>query len=156
LSYSDVVLVEAETHEELTAKVVDLIRKLGPPSNNYVYSIGGNPYEPRPKKRIARKITNDLDNLVTIINALIFEPQPRTMMAGPMTRNHVAGSASMEKKLEEREAEFKARLQQLKDQRKALKEDMKRLKKKIKELKGSTLNLPQGEGEGEGDDDEQD
>ena len=30
LSYSDVVLVEAETHEELTAKVVDLIRKLGP------------------------------------------------------------------------------------------------------------------------------
>jgi hypothetical protein len=29
LSYSDVVLVEAETHEELTAKVVDLIRKLG-------------------------------------------------------------------------------------------------------------------------------
>ena len=29
LSYSDVVLVEAETHEALTAKVVDLIRKLG-------------------------------------------------------------------------------------------------------------------------------
>jgi phage shock protein A len=74
------------------------------------------------------------------------------MMAGPMTRNHVAGSALMDKKLEEREAEFKARLQKLKDQRKALKEDMKRLKKKIKELKGSTLNLPQGEG----DDDEQD
>jgi hypothetical protein len=71
LSYSDVVLVEAETHEELTAKVVDLIRKLGPPGNNYVDSIGGNPYEPRPKKRIARKITKDLDNLVSIINALI-------------------------------------------------------------------------------------
>ena len=71
LSYSDVVLVEAETHEELTAKVVDLIRKLGPPGNNYVDSIAGNPYEPRPKKRIARKITKDLDNLVSIINALI-------------------------------------------------------------------------------------
>jgi hypothetical protein len=71
LSYSDVVLVEAETHEELTAKVVDLIRKLGPPGNYYVDSIGGNPYEPRPKKRIAGKITKDLDNLVSIINALI-------------------------------------------------------------------------------------
>ena len=71
LSYSDVVLVEAETHEELTAKVVDLIRKLGPPGNNYVDSIGGNPYEPRPKTRIARKITKDLDNLVSIINVLI-------------------------------------------------------------------------------------
>jgi hypothetical protein len=71
LSYSDVVLVEAETHEELTGKVVDLIRKLGPPGNYYVDSIGGNPYEPRPKKRIARKITKDLDNLVSTINALI-------------------------------------------------------------------------------------
>jgi hypothetical protein len=71
LSYSDVVLVEAETHEELTKKVVDLIRKLGPAGSNYVDSIGGNPYEPRPKKRIARKITKDLDNLVSIINALI-------------------------------------------------------------------------------------
>jgi hypothetical protein len=71
LSYSDVVLVEAETHEELTEKVVDLIRKLGPPGNFYVDSIGVNPYEPRPKKRISRKITKDLDNLVSIINALI-------------------------------------------------------------------------------------
>ena len=74
LSYSDVVLVEAETHEELTAKVVDLIRKLGPPSNYYVDSIGGNPYEPRSKKRIAKKITKDLDNLVSTINALILRP----------------------------------------------------------------------------------
>ena len=71
LAYSDVVLVEAETHEELTEKVVDLIRKLGPPGNYYVDSIGGNPYEPRPKKRIARKKTKDLDNLVSKINALI-------------------------------------------------------------------------------------
>jgi hypothetical protein len=70
LSYSDVVLVEAETHEELTEKVVDLIRKLSP-GNYYVDSIGGNPYEPPPKKRIARKITKDLDNLVSTINALI-------------------------------------------------------------------------------------
>jgi hypothetical protein len=71
LSYSDVVLVEAETHEELTEKVVDLIRKLGPPGDYYVDSIGGNACEPRPKKRIARKITKDLDNLVSTINALI-------------------------------------------------------------------------------------
>jgi hypothetical protein len=71
LSYSDVVLVEAETHEELTAKVVDLIRKLGPPGNYYVDSIGGDPYETPPNKRIARKITKDLDNLVSTVNALI-------------------------------------------------------------------------------------
>ena|ERR1700688_3994461 len=71
LSYSDVVLVEAETREALTAKVVDLIRKLGPPGNYYVDSIGGNPYETPPKKRTARKITKDLDNLVSTVNALI-------------------------------------------------------------------------------------
>ncbi len=70
LSFSDIVLVEAETHEEMTAKVVDLIRKRGPPGNYYVDSIGGNPYESRPKKRIAKKITKDLDNLVSVINAL--------------------------------------------------------------------------------------
>ena len=71
LSYSDVVLVEAETHEELTEKVVDLIRKLDPPGNYYLDSIGGNPYEPRSKKRIAKKITKDYANLVSVINALI-------------------------------------------------------------------------------------
>jgi len=71
LSFSDIVLVEAETHEELTAKIVDLIRKLGPPGTYYVDSIGGNPYEPRPKRRIAKKTTRDYDNLVSIINALI-------------------------------------------------------------------------------------
>ena len=71
LSFSDIVLVEAETHEELTAKVVDLISKLGPPGNYYVDSIGGNPYKSRPKKQIAKKITKDLDNLVSVINALI-------------------------------------------------------------------------------------
>jgi hypothetical protein len=43
LSYSDVVSVEAETHKDLKEKVVDLIRKLGPPGNYYVDSIGGNP-----------------------------------------------------------------------------------------------------------------
>jgi hypothetical protein len=71
LSYSDIVLVEAETREALTEKVVDLIRKLGPPGNYYVDSIGGNPYEPRPKKRIAKKMARDFDNLVSIINELI-------------------------------------------------------------------------------------
>jgi hypothetical protein len=71
LSYSDVILGEAETHEALTVKVADLIRKLGPAGNYYVDSIGGNPYETPPKKRIARKIAKDLDNLVSTINALI-------------------------------------------------------------------------------------
>jgi hypothetical protein len=71
LSYSDIVLVEAQTHEELTTKVVDLICKLGTPGNYYVDSIGGNPYEPRSKKRIAKKIIKDWDHLVSIINALI-------------------------------------------------------------------------------------
>jgi hypothetical protein len=71
LSYSDVVLVEADTHGALTAKVVDLIRKLGPPGNYYVDSIGGNPYEPRPKKRIPKKLAKDYDDLVSVINALI-------------------------------------------------------------------------------------
>ena len=71
MSYSDAVLVEAGTHEELTETVVDLIRKLGPPGNYYVDSIGGDPYETPPKKRIARKIAKDLDNLVSTVNALI-------------------------------------------------------------------------------------
>ena len=71
LAFSDIVIVEAETHEELTAKVVDLIHKLGPPGNYYVDSIGGNPYEPRPRRLIAKKMVKDCDNLVSIINALI-------------------------------------------------------------------------------------
>jgi hypothetical protein len=71
LAFSDIVLVEAETHEELTTKVVDLMCKLGPPGNYYVDSIGGNPYEPRSKKRIAKNIIKDWDNLASIINALI-------------------------------------------------------------------------------------
>jgi hypothetical protein len=41
LSFSDIVLVEAETHEELYTKVVDtLLRTLGPSGNYYVDSIG--------------------------------------------------------------------------------------------------------------------
>ena len=71
LSFSDIVLVEAETNEELTAKVVDIIRKLGPQGNYYVDSIGGDPYEPRSKRRVTKKVAADLDNLVSIINALI-------------------------------------------------------------------------------------
>ena len=58
--YSDIVLVEAETLEELTTKVVNLICKLGTPGSYYVDSIGGNPYEPRSKKRIAKKVIKDL------------------------------------------------------------------------------------------------
>ncbi len=71
LSFSDIVLVEAETDEELTTKVVDLICELGPPGDYYVDSIGGDPYEPRSKKRIAKKIAKDYDDLVSAINALI-------------------------------------------------------------------------------------
>ncbi len=36
LSFYDIVLVEAESYEEFTAKIVDLIRKLGPAGNYYV------------------------------------------------------------------------------------------------------------------------
>jgi hypothetical protein len=71
LSFSDIVLVEAETHEELTKKVADIIRKLGPPGTYYVDSIGGDPYEQRSKNRIAKKKTKDMDNLVSAINSLI-------------------------------------------------------------------------------------
>ena len=73
LSFSDIVLVEAETRGELTTNVVNLICKLGPPGSYYVHSIGGNPYEPRPRRRVAKKILKDWDNLVSIINALILE-----------------------------------------------------------------------------------
>lgn len=55
----------------MTTKIVDLICKLGTPSNYYVDGIGGNLYEPRAKKRIARKIAKELDNLVRIVNAPI-------------------------------------------------------------------------------------
>ena len=71
LSYSDIVLVEAETAEELTTKVVNLIRKLGPPGNFHVDSIGGNPYERRSKRQIAKKVAKEWDNLVSIINTTI-------------------------------------------------------------------------------------
>ena len=71
LSFSDIVLVEAETHEELTTKVVDLICKLGTPGSYYVDSIGGDPYEPRSKRRIAKKIAKEWGKLVSIINATI-------------------------------------------------------------------------------------
>lgn len=73
LSFSDVVLVEAETRGELTTNVVNLICKLDPPGSYYVDSIGGNPYEPRLRRRVAKKILKDWDNLVSIINALILE-----------------------------------------------------------------------------------
>jgi phage shock protein A len=73
------------------------------------------------------------------------------MMGQPMTRNHIAASATMKKPLDEREAELKAGLQRLKVQRKALKEDMKRLKKKIKELRDSTLNQPQDQDDHQND-----
>ena len=72
LSFSDIVLVEAETHEELYTKVVDtLLRTLGPSGNYYVDSIGDNPYEPRPRMRIAKKRAKDYADIVSVINALI-------------------------------------------------------------------------------------
>jgi hypothetical protein len=72
LSFSDVVLIEAETREELFTKVVDtLLRTLGPSGSYYVDSIGGNPYEPRPKKRIAKKTAKDYKDIVSAINAFV-------------------------------------------------------------------------------------
>ena len=72
LSFSDVLLVEAETHEELYMKVVDtLLRRLGPSGNYYVDSIGGDPYGPVSKKRIVKKVAEDYKEIVSAINALI-------------------------------------------------------------------------------------
>ena len=72
LSFSDIVLVEAETLEELYTKVVDtLIRALGPSGNYYVDSIRDNPYEPRPKIRITKKRAKGYSDIVSAINALI-------------------------------------------------------------------------------------
>ena len=71
LSFSDIVLVEAETRGELTTNVVNLICKLGPPGSYYVDSIGGNPYEPRPRRGVAKKIARDYKEIVAAINALI-------------------------------------------------------------------------------------
>jgi hypothetical protein len=78
LSYSDVILVEAETYEELYTKVVDtLLRTLGPSGNYYVDSIGDHPYEPRPKKRIAKKTAKEYKDIVSAINALISKRNER-------------------------------------------------------------------------------
>jgi hypothetical protein len=74
LSFTDIVLVEAETHEELIKRVVDLILKLGPQGSYYVDRIEGNPYETPRKKmrpRIAKKMAKDRDDLKSSINALI-------------------------------------------------------------------------------------
>ncbi len=80
------------------------------------------------------------------------------MVGWPKTGNHIAGSATMKKPQDEREAELKAELQRLKGQRKTLKEDMKKLKRELKELKGSTPNTPLDRDDVQDDvqDDEQD
>jgi hypothetical protein len=71
-SFSDILLVEAETYEELFTKVLDtLLRTLGPPGNYYVDSIGDNPYERRSKTRIAKTRAKDYKDIVSAINALI-------------------------------------------------------------------------------------
>ena len=74
LSFSDIILVEAATNEELTTKVVDIVRKLGRPGDFCVDSIGDNPYETPSMRRISKKIVKDRDNLVSIINTLICKP----------------------------------------------------------------------------------
>ncbi len=72
LSFSDIVLVQAETYDELYSKVVDtLLRTLGPSGNYYVDSIGDNPYESVSKKRVAKKRAKDYKDIVSAINALI-------------------------------------------------------------------------------------
>jgi hypothetical protein len=71
-SFSDIILVEAQTHEELYTKVVDtLLGTLGPSGNYYVDSIGGDPYGSDSKKRIAKKTAKDYKDIVSAINALI-------------------------------------------------------------------------------------
>ncbi len=72
LSFSDIVLVEAETYEELFTKVVDtLLHTLGSSGNYYVDSIGDNPYGRVSKKRIANKAVKDYKVILSAINALI-------------------------------------------------------------------------------------
>jgi hypothetical protein len=71
LWFSDVVLVEADTFEELALKVVNIIHKLGSPGLYSVDSIAGNPYEPRSKKPVTKKITKEYQNIVGTINNLI-------------------------------------------------------------------------------------
>jgi hypothetical protein len=71
-SFSDVILVEAETHEELFTKVVDtLLRTPGPSGDYYVDSIVGDPYGSGSKRRIAKKAAKDYQEIVSAINALI-------------------------------------------------------------------------------------
>jgi hypothetical protein len=78
LSFSDVVLIEAQTREELFTRAVDtLLRTLGPSGNYYVDSIRGNPYEPRSKKRIGRKGAKDYEDIVSAINTLISKRNQR-------------------------------------------------------------------------------
>ena len=85
LSYSDILLVEAETHDELYTKVVDtLLRMLGPSGNYCVDSIGADPYGPGSKKRIAKKTAKDYKEIVSAINALI----SKRNQAGPKSENH--------------------------------------------------------------------
>jgi hypothetical protein len=71
LSFSDVVLVEADTFEELALKVVNIIHHLGSPGLYSVDSIAGNPYEPRSKKLVTKKKTKEYQNIVGTINNLI-------------------------------------------------------------------------------------
>jgi hypothetical protein len=71
-SFLDIILVEAETRQELYTEVVDrLLRTLGPSGNRYVDSIGGDPHGPVSKKRIAKKTAKDYNDIVSAINALI-------------------------------------------------------------------------------------
>lgn len=63
-SFSDIILVEAQTYEELYTKVVDtLLGTLGPSGNYYVDSIGGDPYGSDSKKRIEANCKEDSQRL---------------------------------------------------------------------------------------------
>jgi hypothetical protein len=78
LSYSDILLVEAETLNQLYTKVVDtLLSTLGPSGNYYVDSIGDSPYGPVSKKRIASKTVKDYRDIVSAINALVSKRNER-------------------------------------------------------------------------------
>ena len=102
LSFSDIVLVEAETHEALTEKVVGLIRKQGPPGKYYVDSIGGNPYETRSEKRIANIPSNSVCNYPTdqlLELALAMLDRARREQTGermPLDDNWLANNLTLE------------------------------------------------------------
>jgi hypothetical protein len=97
-------LIEVQTREELFTKAVDkLLRTLGPSGNYYVDSIGGNPYEPRSKKRIGQNGAKDYEDIVSAINALISKRYQRLWWRGQSPKT-VRMQAEAQERIDEKEA----------------------------------------------------